>query len=180
MATLTDRMIGAAKLDVKTYEEVERDESALGQAMAVVVLSAAASAIGAAGLGGFRGMVGGLIGALVGWFVWAGIIYLVGTQALPDPQTKADLGQVLRTVGFAASPGVLSVFAIVPVVGGLVRLAVFFWQIAATVVAVRQALDYTSTAKAVVVCILGVIAYMAVGMFLGVLGLAGMGMRSMF
>lgn len=179
MATLTDRMIGAAKLDVKTYEDVEHDESAMGQAMAVVALSAVAAAIGSAGLGGMRGIIGALFAALIGWFVWAGIIYLVGTQALPDPQTKADLGQVLRTVGFAASPGVLSIFAIVPVLGWLVRLAVFVWQIAATIVAVRQALDYTSTAKAAVVCILGVIAYTAVFMFLGALGLAGMGMRGM-
>lgn len=180
MATLTERMIGAAKLDVKTYEDVERDESALGQAMTVVALSAVASAIGSAGMGGFRGIIGGLLGALIGWFLWAGVIYLVGTQALPEPQTKADFGQVLRTVGFAASPGVLSILGIVPILGALVRLAVFFWQIAATVVAVRQALDYTSTAKAVVVCVLGAIAYVALGMFLGALGLAGMGMRSMF
>ena len=180
MASFTDRMIGAAKLDVKTYEEVERDESAMGQAMAVVALSAMASAIGAAGLGGLRGLIGSLIAALIGWFVWAGIIYLVGTQALPEPQTKADLGQVLRTVGFAASPGIVSVLGIIPLFGWLVRIAVFVWQIAATVVAVRQALDYKTTGKAVIVCILGVIAYAAVLTFLGALGLAGMGMGSMF
>lgn len=180
MASLTDRMIGAAKLEIKTYEEIERDESALPQAMAVVAMSAVASGVGAAGLGGLRGMIGGVIAALVGWFVWAGIIYLVGTQALPEPQTKADLGQVLRTVGFAASPGILSIFGIIPLFGWLVRLVVFFWQIVATVVAVRQALDYKSTARAVGVCVLGVIAYAAMMMFLGAMGLAGMGMRSMF
>ena len=177
MASFAERMIGAAKLDVETYEEVERDQSAMGQAMAVVALSAMASAIGFAGLGGLRGLIGSLIAALLGWFVWAGIIYLVGTQALPEPQTKADLGQVLRTVGFAASPGILSVVGIIPLFGWLVRLIVFVWQIAATVVAVRQALDYKTTGKAVVVCILGVIAYVAVFMFLGALGLAGMGPR---
>lgn len=175
MASFADRMIGAAKLDVKTYEEVEHDKSAMGQAMAVVALSVLASGIGSAGLGGVRGIVGSVVAALIGWFVWAGIIYLVGTQALPEPQTKADLGQVLRTVGFAASPGLVNVLAIAPLVGGLVRLVVFVWQIAATVVAVRQALDYKSTGKAVVVCILGVIAYAAALVFLGAMGLAGFG-----
>lgn len=179
MASFTDRMIGAAKLDVKTYEEVEHDQTALPQAMAVVALSAVASGIGAAGMGmgGLRGTVGGIFAALIGWFVWAGIIYIVGTQAMPEPETKADFGQVLRTIGFAASPGLLSIFGIIPFLGFFVRLAVFFWQIAATVVAVRQALDYKTTGKAVVVCILGVIAYAAVVVFLGALGFAGMGMR---
>jgi hypothetical protein len=163
MASFTERMIGAAKLEAKTYEEVEHDPSAIGQAMAVVALSVVASGIGSAGMGGIRGLVGGVIAALIGWFVWAGIIYLVGTQAMPEPQTKADLGQVLRTIGFAASPG----------------LAVMLWQLAATVVAVRQALDYETTGKAVVVCVLGFIAYVAVGFFLSALGLAGMGMGSM-
>ncbi len=144
--------------------------------MAVVALSVLASAIGSAAYGGMRSIIGSLVGALIGWFVWAGIIYLVGTQALAEPQTKADLGQVLRTVGFAASPGVLNVLGIIPLFGWLVRLVVFVWQIAATVVAVRQALDYKTTGKAVVVCILGAIAYAAVLMFLGALGLAGMGM----
>ena len=88
MASFTDRMIGAAKLEVKTYEEIEHDESALGQAMAVVALSVIASGIGSAGLGGLRGIIGALIAALIGWFVWAGVIYIVGTQALAEPQTK--------------------------------------------------------------------------------------------
>jgi hypothetical protein len=179
MASFTERMIGAAKLEAKTYEEVEHDPSAIGQAMAVVALSVVASGIGSAGMGGIRGLVGGVIAALIGWFVWAGIIYLVGTQAMPEPQTKADLGQVLRTIGFAASPGLLNVLGIVPIFGGLIRLAVMLWQLAATVVAVRQALDYETTGKAVVVCVLGFIAYVAVGFFLSALGLAGMGMGSM-
>lgn len=179
MASFTERMIGAAKLDAKTYEEVEHDQTAIGQAMAVVALSVVASGIGSAGMGGIRGLVGGVIAALIGWAVWAGIIYLVGTQAMPEPQTKADLGQVLRAIGFASSPGLLNVLGIVPVFGGLIRVAVALWQLAATVVAVRQALDYKTTGKAVVVCILGFIAYVAVATFLGALGLAGMGMSSL-
>ena len=142
MASFTERMIGAAKLEAKTYEEVEHDESAIGQAMAVVALSVVASGIGSAGSGGVRGLIGGIVAALVGWFVWAGIIYVVGTQAMPEPQTKADFGQVLRTIGFAASPGVLNVFGIIPVLGMLIRVVVPLWQLAATVVAVRQALDF--------------------------------------
>ena len=107
MASFTERMIGAATLNVKTYEEVEHDESATPQAMAVVALSVIASGIGTAGFGGSRGLVGGLVAAAVGWVVWAGIIFVVGTKLLPEPSTKADFGQLLRTIGFAASPGIL-------------------------------------------------------------------------
>ena len=155
MASFTERMIGAATLNVKTYEEVEHDESALPQAMAVVALSVVASGIGSAGFGGSRGLVGGLIAAGVGWVVWAGIIFVVGTRLLPEPSTKADFGQLLRTIGFAASPGILNILGIIPLFGWLVRLVVWIWQLMATVVAVRQALDYKSTGKAVVVCSTG-------------------------
>ncbi len=180
MASFTERMIGAAKLEASTYEEVEHDQDALPQAMGVVALSVIASGIGSFGFGGIRGMLGGLFAAAVSWFIWAGIIFLIGTKVMPEPQTKSDLGELLRTIGFAATPGILNVFAIIPILGWLVRLVVWVWQLAAMVVAVRQALDYKTTGKAVVVCILGFIAYMVAGMVLaGIFGMAGMGMSMM-
>ena len=161
MATLVERAIGAARLDPATYEEVEADTNALGQAMTVVVVAALASGIGASGGHGFR-MIPGVIGALVGWFVWALTVYVVGTRLLPQPETKADLGELLRTTGFAAAPGVVSVLGLLPIVGGLAMLVAWLWQLAAMVVAVRQALDYTTTGHAVAVCVIGFIAQMVV------------------
>ncbi|MGH9319553.1 MAG: YIP1 family protein [Vicinamibacteria bacterium] len=161
MASFAERMIGAAKLEVPIYEEVEHDQNALGQAMGVVILAAIAAGIGSL-RGGPSGFLIGIITALVGWFIWAGIIFIVGTKVMPEPQTKADLGQLLRTMGFAASPGLLGVLAIIPFFGWIVRLVVVIWQLIAMVVAVRQALDYQTTGKAVVVCLLGWLAYMVV------------------
>ena len=43
MASITDRMIRAAKLDVNLYEEVEADKGAMGQAMGIVVVSGVAA-----------------------------------------------------------------------------------------------------------------------------------------
>jgi hypothetical protein len=106
MASITDRMIRAAKLDVNLYEEVEADKSAMGQAMAVVVLSSVAAGIGTVGTAGIKGLVLGTIVALVGWFIWAFLTYYIGTRLLPEPQTKADYGDLLRTIGFSSSPGV--------------------------------------------------------------------------
>ncbi len=178
MASFAERMIGAATLNVKTYEEVEHDESALPQAMAVVALSVIASGISSAGFGS-RGLVGGLIAAGVGWVVWAGIIFVVGTKLLPEPSTKADFGQLLRTIDFAASPGILNILGIIPLFGWLVRFVVWIWQLVATVVAVRQALDYRSTGKAVVVCLVGFGAYLFVAFWLAAfLGLGGLALGS--
>ena len=122
-----------------------------------------------------RGLVAGLIAASVGWVVWAGVIFIVGTKLLPEPSTKADFGQLLRTIGFAASPGILNILGVIPLLGLLVRFVVWIWQLVATVVAVRQALDYKSTGKAVVVCLVGFVAYLFVAFWLAAfLGLGGL------
>ena len=151
-------MIGAAKLNVHTYEEVEADAGALGQAIGVVVLSSVATGIGLAGRSGAPGLIVGVLAALIAWFIWAFVTYLIGTKLLPMPQTHANLGQLLRTTGFSAAPGILRVLAIVPMLGWLVLFVTWIWMLAAFVIAVRQALDYTSTGRALGVCLLGAVA----------------------
>ena len=165
-------MIGAAKLDVAIYEEVEADTTATGQALLVVVLSSVAAGLSFVTINGIRGVIWGTLAAVVGWIIWAGITYLVGTKMLPEPQTQSDMGELLRTIGFAMSPGILRILGIIPVIGFLVNLVVFFWLLAAVVVAVRQALDYKSTGRAVGVCLIGFLVYILVGtMSAGISGL---------
>jgi hypothetical protein len=159
MASFGDRLIGAAKLDARTYEEVEHDPSALGQAIGVVTLSSLAAGIAATTWGGGASVIAGILGALIGWIAWAWITYFIGTRILPVPQTRANWGQLLRTTGFASAPGILRVFAVIPLLGWLVYFVVAIWMLAAFVVAVRQALDYTSTLRAVGVCLIGWIFY---------------------
>jgi hypothetical protein len=161
MASFFDRVVGAARLDTATYEEVEADTSATPQAMGVVVLAALASGLGAASTGG-TGVVGTVVGALVGWGAWAAVIWVIGAKLLPEPQTRADIGQLLRTIGFAASPGLLLVLRLVPLVGWLIAIVIWLWQLTATVIAVRQALDYESSGRAVAVCFIGWVIYVAV------------------
>jgi hypothetical protein len=181
MATLLERAIGAARLDVATFEEIEADPNALGQAIAVVAIASVATGIGSAAVSGGAGLglVGGVIAAGIGWVVWAFTIYLVGTRLLPEANTKSDLGELLRTTGFAMAPGAAGILGILPGIGGLVLTAVWLWQLVAMVVAVRQALDYTNTGRAVAVCVIGFVAQMLV-MFLvmgvvigGVVALSG-------
>lgn len=160
MASFTERLLGAARLDANTYEEVEADTTATGQAMSVVVISSVAAGIGSIGDVGIAGVLGITVIALIGWFIWAGLTYLIGTKMLPEPQTKSDMGELLRTTGFASSPGILRVLGILPLLGGLVSLVASIWMLVAFVVAVRQALDYKSTGRAVAVCLIGFVVYM--------------------
>lgn len=150
-----DRMIRAAKLRVSLYEEVEADRSAMGQAMAVVVLSGIAAGIGTIHQGGGAGFIFGIVGALGGWFVWAFLTYFIGVRLLPTPQTHADYGQLLRTIGFSSSPGIIRVLGIIPGLAGFFFFAAGVWMLVAMVIAVRQALDYDSTLRAVGVCLIG-------------------------
>jgi hypothetical protein len=159
-------MIGAAKLDAKTYEEVEHDENALPQAVGVVALSSIAAGIGGLGSATSGGFVVTTVVALVGWAVWALIVYLVGTKLMPEAQTKADLGQVLRATGFSAAPGLIRVLGIVPGLGIPSSFVASIWMLVAMVIAVKQALDYTSLARAIGVVVIGFIVYMVVFMML--------------
>ncbi len=155
MQIYLDRIVRAAKLDVNLYEEVEADKGAMSQAMGVVVLSSVAAGIGSIGTMGTKGIIIGAITALIAWYIWAYITYFIGAKILPEPQTKADHGELLRTIGFSSSPGLLRILAIIPGIGGIIFMIASVWMLVAMVIAVRQALDYQSTFRAVSVCMIG-------------------------
>src|SRR5688572_29592364 len=73
----SQRVLAAAKLDVTVYEEVEADQTATMQAAGVVALCAVAKAIGASD-DDSTSMFIEPIGAIVGWWIWAGITYFIG------------------------------------------------------------------------------------------------------
>jgi hypothetical protein len=148
--SIVDRMKGAAMLDVATYEEVEHDEKATGQAAIVVIIVAVCSAIGAVWRGG-PSIIIAPVSAILGWLLWAAVTYIIGARLLGG---TATWGELLRTLGFAQAPGVLMIFGIIPLLGGVVRLIVALWLLVAGVVAIRQALDF-STGKAIATAILG-------------------------
>ena len=155
-------MIGAAMLRTGTYEEVEADTSATKQAMLVVVLVSLASGIGNVGAGGVMALVFGIVAALAGWVFWAWITYFVGTKLLSTPETHANWGQLARTLGYAQTPGLFKVFGFLPVIGPIVFFLATIWQLIAAIIAIRQALDYTSTRRAIGVALIGFIAYVVV------------------
>lgn len=152
-------MVRAAKLDVHAYEEVEHDTGATRQAMLVVVLASVAAGLGV-GRASLGAMILGALAGLIGWFVLAYLTYWIGTRLLAEPQTRSSHGELLRVIGFAHSPGILRVLGVVPPLREIVFFLTGIWVLVTTVIAVRQALDYHGTLRAVGVCILGWIVQM--------------------
>ena len=157
--SMVERMVRASRLDVHIFEEVEVDTSATRQALSVVALVALATGIASLGTTGLIGLFVGVVSAIVGWALWAWILHLIGTKIMPTHSTHADWGQLARTLGFAQSPGIFKVLGLVPVIGNIIFAVASIWMLVAMVVAVRQALDYTSTWRAIAVVLIGFIPY---------------------
>ena len=172
------RMIGAARLSVDTYEDVEHDSGATIQALAVVVIVSLAGFVGGLLAGNedidvLDALVFGLVGGIVGWAVWALFTYMIGATILKTEDTEADWGQLARGIGFAQTPGILNVLIFIPTVGGIIFWVALVWRIAATVVAVRQSLDYTSTVRAIIVILISFLPWaILLGIVMAVTGLA--------
>ena len=152
MTGFVRRMVRALLLDAGLYEEVEADRGANLQAFVVVVLSGSALGVGGMANSGWEGIPIQAAIAIVLWLGWAGTTYWIGTRLLPEPQTEADLGQLTRTIGFSAAPGILRFLMLIPGLGLAVLVVCALWELAAMVVAVRQALDYAATWRALAVC----------------------------
>ena len=136
------------------YEEVEADPSATLQAALVVVLSSIAAGIGAISLGASNFLMAPIL-SLISWYIWAYLIYLIGAKLFPESTTEADHGQLLRTIGFSSAPGLIRIFGFTPELMSITFIGSGIWMLIAMVIAVRQALDYESTWRAIGVVIIG-------------------------
>ena len=153
-SVFVNRIIRACKLETTLYEEVEADKSATLQAALVVVLSSLAAGVGALSLGASNFLMAPIL-SLISWYVWAYLIYFIGAKLFPEPNTKADHGQLLRTIGFSSAPGLIRVFGFTPDLMSITFIGGGIWMLVAMVIAVRQALDYQSTWRAIGVVVIG-------------------------
>jgi len=173
MTSFFNRIVMSARLNPGIYEEIEADQSAMGQAITVVVLSSLAAGIGSLRYVGTAGLILGTLSALLSWAIWAGITYFVGTRLLPVPETRTSYGELLRTIGFASAPGLIRILGFVPGLMNTVFFVAGIWMLLAMVIAVRQALDYQSTWRAVGVCLIGwIIQAVVMALFLSIAGIS--------
>src|SRR3954447_6237812 len=158
MASFAERMTGAMKADVHTFEEIEADRTAAPQAIAVIMIAGLASLIGNIWRMGIIGGFMMLVVNVCAYALWALVVVLIGTKLMPEPTTKADFNEGFRVMGFTAAPGVFNVLAIIPFLGPLISFVIWIWMIVVGVVAVRQVLDYSNTGRAVIVCLIAGVA----------------------
>ena len=154
MTLFLNRFMGVLTLNAGTFEDIEADRHSAMQSVVVVLLVCLSGGFAALGLGlaGVAGYATGTVLSLGGWLTWAAVVTTVGTVAFPERTTKSDLTEILRVLGFAAAPAVFVAFAAMRAIAAPTLMFVTVWTMAATVIGVRQALDYRSTARAVVVC----------------------------
>jgi Yip1 domain len=162
--TFAERVVGALKLDPKTFEDIERDPTAMGQAVGIIALAALAGSLGSIWRLGFGSMAFAVIIAICAYLLWSLVVWLVGTKVMPDPATNADFAETFRVIAFASSPGLIGVVSIIPLLGWFVMLLltpiIWIWSMIAMVIATRQVLDYTDTFKAVIVVLIGFVIYL--------------------
>ncbi len=169
--TFLRRLIGAAILDAAVYEEVEADRTATVQAAVTVILSSVAAGIGVRGLEPqtLSTVLFTMVAALLAWAAWALVTFEIGVRIMPQPGTRSSVGELLRTIGFATAPGWFRVLGVVPGATIPVFVVTSVWMLAAMVVAVRQALDYQSTARAVAVCAIGWVLSLTIAVAFGLM-----------
>jgi len=177
--TFGERVVGAMQLNERAFEDVEHDPNAMGQAVGVIALAAASAGLGNVWYGGITGIVTTIIFSLVGYVVWALLIWVVGTKLLPEPQTRADFPETFRVIAFAAAPGIFGIVTIIPLLGWLLMLVIWLWTIAAMVVATKAVLDYTDLGKAILVVLIGFAVYLAVTVMMGMLFMGAAMVRGM-
>lgn len=166
--SFTNRLVGVLRLSPATFEDVEHDQNATVQALIVVVLAALTTGIGAAGNNGNSGLIGGIVGAILGWIAFSVFAFAIGARFFATSATSVSIGQVLRTVGFAQAPKLLLIVGFVPIFGGIVALIAWIWFVAAAVVGLRQAFDFT-TERAIGTAVGALIAQAIVAIIIGLI-----------
>jgi hypothetical protein len=151
------RFIGVLVLDATAFEDVEADSHAAMQSVAVVMLACLGGGIAVVGLGGasLLGFLAGAVIVLGAWLMWVTAVAALGTITFAEANTASNLKELLRTLGFAAAPGVFLAFAAMRAAAPFVVALVSIWMIAAAVLGLRQALDYRSTTRAIAVSAVG-------------------------
>jgi Yip1-like protein len=156
--TLMERLIAALRLDLPLYQQVSADGRATRQAFIVVLLAGVSNGLGLVRRLGRVGPWAGVGAALAGWFLFAGVIFVIATVL----RHRRNGRSLLRALGFANAPGVLLIVGIVPALGAVVRTVVVLWLVATTAVAVQAVYDVPRR-RAWIISITGFAVYLVLG-----------------
>jgi len=158
MRLFLNRLLRAARLDVELYKEVAADPLTLNQAWIVVLIYCMAASWGSFGGAGATGINIAMITTLIGWYIWVFFTYFAASRWLREARKKierVDRKTVIRTMGFAGAPGVFRLLGLIPGLGSVALAGSTIWMIAASTIAVKQALSFESTYRAAGAVIIG-------------------------
>lgn len=140
MSSLRERIVGSLYADPQVFDEVEHDQSATSQAAGVVIVAALLAALGegVAAEGFIIRFIVIALWAVVAWFLWAALTLLIGTRVF---EGQANMGEMLRVIGFANAPRAANVLVFIPIIGWAIRVIVSLWSLVVAYVAIREGLD---------------------------------------
>lgn len=156
---MLDRIIRAIRLEPGLYREAADNEKLMSESLIIVVAVALIGALGSV-FGADRPFMSFMAdlsnSILFGWLLWSLVAYFVGTAFF---EGKASVNELLRAIGFASAPRILSLFAAIPCIGWLIAVIGFVLSLIATVIAIREAMRF-DTDKAIVTAVIGFILYL--------------------
>tara|TARA_Y100001935_G_C17058942_1_gene385750 strand:+ start:15 stop:557 length:543 start_codon:yes stop_codon:yes gene_type:complete len=135
------------KLDKSLYSDNKNfGEASIYFAGLIMILDGMAGAVAANTIMQTAIAMSGLT-AILTWFVWAILIYVIGVKLFPEKNTKVPFKKVLTGVGFAHAPGLLRFFAITPDLMIPIIFLTQFWIFAALILSTKQILNLKSNLK---------------------------------
>lgn len=183
MNGMINRVVRAASLDKKLYQEVEADPSLNQEALTVVIIVSIIGAVGAFLSGIFSGQIGSafwglfvtILLGIASYFIWSYVTHFIGKSLF---QASSTPGEVLRVLGYASGPRALTIFSFIPCLGGLISLVAGIWALVAGFIGVQEALDLDTT-KTLITVVIGWILIFFINLLVGsVMGLGSLGLNA--
>ena len=191
---MIDRIIAAFSFKPGVYKEVEEDTSFTSTAWLIVAIVAFLSNLGskaasakAVGAGWFFGTLVGAVFAVAGFALAAYVISWAGKTFF---NAEVTFNEVVRTLGLAYVWNVVSFLGIVVLIvpglrciTGPITFLAAFAGLVAWLLAAKEALDleWPQTIGTVIIgWVAMLVIYAIAGIFLGLMGLAGMGIGALF
>ena len=180
METTIKRIMRAIMLDREFYKEAEADTSLNQEALMIVIIVSVIGAIGsffsslmAQNFG--QAILAFFVSAVVGvanYYIWSYVTYFIGTNMFKG---DAEPGELLRVLGYASAPRLLSLLGFIPCIGWLISLAGGIWSLVAGFFGVQEALDLDTTETLVTIVLGGLAILIVTAIVSAVIGIGAMG-----
>ena len=168
-AVFLDIVFKSLKLDRSLYSDNKYfGEAAIYFAGLIMILEGVAGAIAANSIIKTSIGLSGLT-AILTWFIWSILIFVIGVKIFPDKESKVSFKKILIGIGYAHSPGLLRFFAVTPELVIPIIFITQFWIFASLIIATKQILNIKSNFKSFGIIFLSflIIAFLSITFVMG-------------